>query len=351
MRRTTSSLLTMITVIAACSDGGTGPEGPAGPASIIVTAGDGQVTKATQNFSQQIAVKVLDAVAKPVAGVNVAFQVTAGTATVTPSTALTDAEGVARASVTAGTTPGAVSITARADRVAAPVTFSLNVTPLAVAIAVVSGNSQSIAPAQAFAQPLVVKVADDAGNGVAGIRVTFEAAGSAATLNPAEATSDAQGLARTTVTAGGSSGTVTINARAAFISTPAVFTLTIASPIDGMWRGTTSQNNPILLRVNGQRSLDSLSVRVSFSIGTSTCTITMNSAVANPITGSAFDFTYAVNGTLNLRLTGTFSPTNTLAGDLRVIAPTGAFICGSLLVFGGSGSTTLTTRTYTAAKS
>ena len=352
MRRRASFLLISLWTLTACAGSdGTGPPDAPTPASIAISAGDGQAAKATQNFGQPLVVKVAAASGKPIAGVRVSFQVTAGLATLNPAEATSDAEGLARTSVAAGSTPGAVSVSARTVGVASAATFSLNITPLAVAISVVSGNLQSIAPAQAFTQPLVVKVSDDAGNGVNGIRVTFEISGTAATLNPVEGTTDAQGLARTTVMAGAVGGVVAVTARAAFVTTPATFTLNIQVPIEGTWRGMTSQNNPILLRVNSQRTLDSLSVRVSFAAGAGTCTVTLNARTTNLISGSAFDFTYRLDAFLNLQLTGTFSESNSAAGTIRIVSPSGAFTCGNLLIFGSVSNVTLTTRTFTATKS
>ena len=343
--------LSLGTLLGCAGSDGAGPSDAPAPASIAVTAGDGQAAKATQDFGQPLVVKVADARGNPIAGARISFQITSGSATLNPAEATSDAEGLGRTTVTAGPTPGAVAVTARVDRVATAATFSLTVAPLAVAIVVMSGNSQSIAPAQAFAQPLVVKVTDAAGNGVAGIRVTFETTGAVATLNPAEAATDAQGLARTSVTAGVTGGTLTINARAAFVSAPAVFVLSIQLPVVGVWRGTTAENLPIYLRINAQRQLDSLSLRLTFPTLTGTCTVNLSSPITNSsVSGSAFDFTYALNALTNLQLVGTFGASNTLTGSIRVRAsPSGAYACGSQF-FGESPGALLTTRTYSATR-
>ncbi len=72
-----------------------------------------------------------------------------------------------------------------------------------------SGNGQSAAPNTKLAAPLVVRVASADGP-VAGIGVSFSSTG--ATLNPAIAFTDSEGLARTEVSWGATAGAVTIRA-------------------------------------------------------------------------------------------------------------------------------------------
>lgn len=64
----------------------------------------------------------------PLAGVPVAFAVTAGAGTLAPSTAISNAEGRATSEITLGQTPGAVTVTATAAGLP-PVRFSLTITP------------------------------------------------------------------------------------------------------------------------------------------------------------------------------------------------------------------------------
>jgi uncharacterized protein (TIGR03437 family) len=70
----------------------------------------------------------------------------------------------------------------------------------------------------------VAQVTDDNGNPVAGVNVTFAVTGGFATLSAAQAPTDAQGHASTTVTAGATLGTITIAATA--IGRTVTFTIT-----------------------------------------------------------------------------------------------------------------------------
>src|SRR5207244_2780030 len=63
-----------------------------------------------------------------------------------------------------------------------------------------------------LSQPLVVKVTAADGTPVAGVAVDFTVSSGQATLNPASATTDANGSAQTQVTLGSSSGAVEITA-------------------------------------------------------------------------------------------------------------------------------------------
>ena len=79
--------------------------------NIAINGGGNQSAVIGQAFAQPISVRVTDAQSRAVPGASVTFQVASGSATVT-SPAVTDANGVASATVTAGPTPGPVVINA-----------------------------------------------------------------------------------------------------------------------------------------------------------------------------------------------------------------------------------------------
>jgi len=113
----------------------------------------------------------------------------------TPATSLTDVNGIASSTRTLG--PGAITQTATASvggLTGSPVTFTATALPGAAAQLVrQSPDSQIGTVATAVTAP-VVKVADQFGNGVAGVIVDFAANGGG-TLGAARSTSDAAGLA------------------------------------------------------------------------------------------------------------------------------------------------------------
>jgi Big-like domain-containing protein len=75
----------------------------------------------------------------------------------------------------------------------------------------VSGNGQSANVGEPLPQPLIVRVFDDAGDGIAGQKVNWVITGGGGAATPSSATTDDQGLARTTWTMG-NEGTNSIDA-------------------------------------------------------------------------------------------------------------------------------------------
>ena len=95
---------------AACSDS-TGP-GTKTPAAIAAVSGTGQSGSVGSTLASPIIFEVTTASDAPVSGVTVAFSVTTGSGTVSPTTAVTDANGTASTQLTLGTTAGSVEVTA-----------------------------------------------------------------------------------------------------------------------------------------------------------------------------------------------------------------------------------------------
>ena len=102
------TLLTMF--VAACSDY-TSPSAPT-PAAIAAVSGDGQTGIVGAMLASPIVFEVTSTSDAPVSGVTVAFSVTSGSGTVSPTTAVTDANGTASTQLTLGNTTGAVEVTA-----------------------------------------------------------------------------------------------------------------------------------------------------------------------------------------------------------------------------------------------
>ena len=97
-------------LLAACSDSTSPSE--ATPAAIAAVSGAGQSGTVGTTLSSPVVFEVTTAADAPVSGVTVSFVVTSGTATVAPTTAVTDANGTASTQVTLGATAGSVEITA-----------------------------------------------------------------------------------------------------------------------------------------------------------------------------------------------------------------------------------------------
>jgi uncharacterized protein (TIGR03437 family) len=90
-------------------------------------SGDNQTVTVGNAFPTNLTVQLNDVNNNPISGATVTFAVTAGTASVNPTTAVTNAQGQASTVATASTNPGAITVTATYATVSA--TFSLTAVP------------------------------------------------------------------------------------------------------------------------------------------------------------------------------------------------------------------------------
>ena len=214
------------------------------PASITFVNGgdttDPQIAPTGTTFASPLVAIVKDAAGNVVPGVTVTYTVvpvggasatlTSGASSGSTVTATTDAFGNSSITATANATVGSYTVTASVAGVATPATFHLqNVTAGPAAVFVVSGTPQIAPVSTAFANPLVVTVADASGNSLPNVTVGFAATtvgGATATLSGASATTSASGLASVTATANATGGTYAVNATVSGVGGSGVFTLT-----------------------------------------------------------------------------------------------------------------------------
>lgn len=97
-------------MLAACSSDSTSPSNM--PAAIAAVSGSGQSGSVGTTLTAPVVFEVTSSADAPVSGVTVSFAVTGGSATLAPTTAVTDADGAASTRVTLGSTAGSVEITA-----------------------------------------------------------------------------------------------------------------------------------------------------------------------------------------------------------------------------------------------
>lgn len=149
-------------------------------------------------LAEPVRVRVVDTQGNGVPGERVQFTVLTGGGSVTPAETLTDADGIASAEWRLGSTPGPQTLRATYQSKAVVLTATA-VEGRGAAIARVSGGqATSLLPAGCqVGEPLVVRVTDGQGQPVAGASVGFESVRGGATADPAVATTDAAGLART----------------------------------------------------------------------------------------------------------------------------------------------------------
>lgn len=97
-------------VAAACSDS-TSPTSPT-PSAIAAVSGSGQTGAVGSTLTSPVVFEVTSASDAPVSGVTVSFAVTSGSGTVSPTSAVTDANGAASTQLTLGSAAGTVEVTA-----------------------------------------------------------------------------------------------------------------------------------------------------------------------------------------------------------------------------------------------
>jgi uncharacterized protein with beta-barrel porin domain len=130
-------------------------------------------------------------------GVTVFWSVISGTATVSPTSSVTDVSGTAGTTVTLGLTPGTVQVLAQVQGGSSTIfTLTINGTLVGTTLAVVSGDGQTLATGTASA-PMVVALTDS-GTPLAGMTIVWSTNnGTVATFSTV---TDAQGRASNTVT-------------------------------------------------------------------------------------------------------------------------------------------------------
>ncbi|MER7726967.1 hypothetical protein [Streptomyces sp. NPDC096323] len=190
------------------------------PAKLETTAGDGQKTGQGTVFGKPLTVKALSSDGKtPVPGSSITFTVTAGDATFGGKktvTVTTDSTGQAKTpALTAGTTPGPVTVTAKTD--SAQVTFALEVARLPVGLLqATADDSQMADQGTAFGQPLTATaLSSDGKTPIPGASVTFTITSGDATFpggaTTITVTTDTKGQAKTpALTAKTTPGPITV---------------------------------------------------------------------------------------------------------------------------------------------
>ncbi|HVP75814.1 MAG TPA: Ig-like domain-containing protein, partial [Gaiellaceae bacterium] len=166
------------------------------PAALSAAAGDGQSATVGTAVATAPAVEVDDQFGNPVAGVAVTFGVASGGGSATGTSATTNATGIATVgSWTLGTTAGANALTADAASLTT-VTFGATGTAGAPAsLAISAGDGQSATVHTAVSTPPAALVADQYGNPVQGVAVTFAVASGGGSATGTSATTNASGVA------------------------------------------------------------------------------------------------------------------------------------------------------------
>lgn len=173
------------------------------PAALRMVSGDTQTAAAGEALQHGVEVRVLNRHGQPVPDVEVEFAAASGNGTLDPGRDRTDANGVARAAWTLGPVAGEQTAAVRIPGSdLPPLTVTARAAPGAPARLIeASGNHQAGVVARPLSQPLVVRVVDAHGNGVAGVPVNWTPHGDCQVVPDSEQT-DSAGFSRAALTLG-----------------------------------------------------------------------------------------------------------------------------------------------------
>jgi len=194
---------------------------------IVAYSGTKQTGPAGTNLPNPLVAKAQDSYKNGVPGVTVNFSANKG-AVPNPASAVTDANGLARTVLQLPTTVATTNTTASASGVPRSSSFvEYSVAGPGASVTVTGGNNQTASAGTQLPQSLTVVVADQYGNPVSGVSVTFDDGGAGGGFaNPNPGLTSSTGTVTQLYTLPATPGTVTINATASGVSNPAVFTET-----------------------------------------------------------------------------------------------------------------------------
>ena len=186
---------------------------PGDPAAPTIVQGNNQVLNSGATTPNALVIQIADAFGNVVGGAPVTWEVvTAGTLTLVNSFQQADSNGRASTLVRAGNTPGTFQV--RATSGSGNILFNVIVNASLGSLAPVSGqDNPAVLVGTAFPQPLVVQVNDTTARPVQGVTVTWAATNGS--VSSPTSTTDANGRASITATAGNTAGAVTITAAVA----------------------------------------------------------------------------------------------------------------------------------------
>jgi plastocyanin len=283
------------TLVTGCGGGGE----PAGNGTAVEkTSGDQQQGRVGEVLALPLQVSVTtNGAAAP--GVTVNWSTVAAGGSLIPTSVVTDASGTASTSWMLGTTSGAQTATATVSgATGSPATFGASaVAGDAAALVEAGGNGQTGEINVPLTEPLQAKVTDQFGNGVAGVDVSWTAAGAA--VSAATDPTDASGISDVIVTLGGTVGAITITAASdALEGSPLTFTATASEPAPSPTTASVTVRND-----------NFLSVRNS----------TANPALDTVAVGGTVTWTWAPTATNQHDITSTGSPS--FPGRAAAVSP------------------------------
>lgn len=207
-------------------------------ANIVLVSGNGQTGTVGSTLPVPLMARVTDGSGNGVPGTVVTFLVKSGGGSLSATSAKTDNSGIATTTLTLGTVSGTNTVTAASGNLAgSPVVYTLTGLPGPAATLLLAGGSpQNGTAGQPLPAPLTVKAVDAYGNAVSGVAVTFTVTSGGGQLTARNVTTDAAGLASSSLTLGPGDGTQTATAAAQGLSgSPINFTAAAVPVVSVTW--------------------------------------------------------------------------------------------------------------------
>jgi len=194
-------------------------------ATITVVSGGKQVGTVGTTLPLPITVKAKNSAGAIVVGAPITFADGTLNGSFSPTTAITGSNGQASTTFTLPTSAKTFTVTATDSPATVNITEQSTPGP-ATAFTIVQGNNQSAHQNNLLPKKLIVKVADQYGNGIAGVTVTFTDNGAGGTFSTTTPVTTSNGQASVSYTTGPNLGTVTISASTSTLG-PLNFTETV----------------------------------------------------------------------------------------------------------------------------
>lgn len=280
------------------------------PAEIVMVDGDEQAGAVGTELAGPLVVRVLDLQGRAMAAVRVVFELGAGAdgGDMSPDTALTNASGLASSHWILGGSAGRQEVDAAVAGEDLAVTFSAEAERTSgFRLELTSGDEQRAAPGSELPDPLVVRLVDEAGDGVPGSPVAWVVAVGEGTAAPATSETDAGGFASTTWTLGPAGGVNTLNA---VVSGVGVVSFTAAAEVDG-GEGPSPERSTVIASP----------ASIEAGIGLSTITVTVRDGLGDAVSGATVTLTATGGGNFLTQPSAPTGADGAATGTLRSVIP------------------------------
>ncbi len=201
---------------------------PPVPTDLAIVSGNNQTGLVDQPLAIPFVVEVRDQYNDPMPGVTVTFSVTGGGGTLSTTTGPTDINGRAESTLTLGSDPGTNTVEVSVAEIFQTEVFGAETVlppPTPTTSSIISSETQMGLTGETLMEPLVVAVIDQYGNPLEGVTVTFTVTAGDGTVSDTVVTTDANGLAETTLTLGDTPGPITVEASVEGIAETVTFTV------------------------------------------------------------------------------------------------------------------------------